>query len=63
MGIEVGGVDAGVGTSAADDVEGLVEDERQGVLQHALYGREAGLHLPTVVGGAVIGQMEEEATH
>ena len=57
------GVDAGVGAAGALGEDVLVEDGAQGGGESSLDGREAGLDLPAVEAGAVVGQLELPVGH
>ncbi len=59
VGVEVGGVDAGVGAAAADDGDGLAEEGGEGLLEGLLHGGQVGLGLPAAVVGAVVCQVDE----
>ena len=59
MRCHLAGMDAGVGAPGSDDIDVAAEDERQAALKLALDGDGIRLFLPTVVAGAVVGEMDE----
>src|SRR5262249_46297952 len=58
-----GRVDAGVGAAGAEDVHLVAYDAADGLFDGVLYGSLSGLSLPTLEGGAVVGEGELEVAH
>lgn len=57
------GVDAGVGTAGTLGEDALAEGAMDGIGERALDGRQAGLHLPPVKPGTVVGERELPVRH
>ena len=54
VGVEVGGVDSGVGPAAPYDGDGLAQQGAKCLLEGELHGGQVGLGLPSAVVGAVV---------
>ena len=58
IGVEIGhvvlGMDTGIGAAAAGDLHRFAADHAQAPLQRLCHGDLRFLHLPAVIGGAVI---------
>ncbi len=57
------GVYPGIGASAAGHVHRLALHAGDDFFQQALDGRQAGLHLPAVKRGAIVGELNADAAH
>ncbi len=63
VGFLAGGVDAGVGAACTEDVYLMADDAADGLFDGVLDSAKAGLALPAIEGGAIVGEGELEVAH